>query len=390
MRVVLAFDKYKGTFSAQDVCEFVAEGIRDRNPKIEIIQRPMADGGEGSATILSAVLGLEPMRVEVHDLLGKKIEANIYWQNTRRLAIIESADVLGVSRSLISEDNFFHANTVGLGQLLRRAFDLRPQEIWICVGGTLTADLGWGIADVFGLNIYDEQGHRLRPLIDNMDKIHDVEIHEQPDFIKKCKISVLCDVNAPARSPGVSLLSFLKQKGAKEQSFPKIERNITFFWSMLKSKCPTLPSLEDVYTGAGGGICIGLSAVFPNIKLELGSKKIARANALVASFSEADLVVCGEGCLDELTLYGKTVSTISQIALQEHSRLIGVFGRIHGNESDFKNKLGLYEIYCVIPQENNLRTLNSHESYSQTELSKLTKTRLHHIGSEIADKFGRK
>lgn len=106
MRVALAFDKFKGTFSARDICEIVADGIRDRNPKIEIIQRPMADGGEGSASILAAVLGLEAMRVDVHDLLGKKVEANIYWQNTRRLAVIESAEVLGVSRSLISEDNF--------------------------------------------------------------------------------------------------------------------------------------------------------------------------------------------------------------------------------------------------------------------------------------------
>lgn len=384
MRIILAFDKYKGTFSAQDVCKIVAGGIRDRNPKIEIIQRPMADGGEGSATILSSALGLEPMRVEVHDLLGRKIEANVYWHNTRRLAVIESAEVLGVSRSLISEDNFFHSNSVGLGQLLRKAFDLRPQEIWICVGGTLTADLGWGMADVFGLNAFDEQGQRLRPLINNMDKIHDIEIHEQPDYIKKCKISVLCDVNAPARSPGVSLLSFLKQKGVKESSFPKVERNITYFWSMLKSKCFSLPKLEDVYTGAGGGLSIGLSAVFPNIKLELGSKKIARANAMVASFSDSDLVVCGEGCLDELTFYGKTVSTISQISLKEHNRLIGVFGRIHGDESDFKNKLGLLDIYKV------LDNAAEHVNFSKTELSKLTKTKLYQIGLEIADKFGMK
>lgn len=379
MRVVLAFDKFKGTFSANEVCEIVAEGIRDRNPKIEVIQRPMADGGEGSASILSAVLGLETMRVEVHDLLGKKTEANIYWQNARRLAVIESADVLGVSRSLISEENFFHANTVGLGQLLRKTFDLRPQEIWICVGGTLTAELGWGIADVFGLNVYDEQGQRLTPFIHNMDKIHDCEIHEQPEYVKRCKISVLCDVNAPARSPGVSLLSFLKQKGATEQSIPKIERKVAFFWSVLKAKLPYLPNLEDVYTGAGGGICIGLSAVFPNIKLELGSKKIAKANALIASFSNADLIVCGEGCLDELTLYGKAVSTISQIAFKEHGKLIGVFGKVSGNESNFKSKLGLSEIYKILE--------SGEELHSKTELTKLSRMRLHQIGQKIADKF---
>ncbi|MES2615837.1 MAG: glycerate kinase [Bdellovibrionota bacterium] len=383
MRVALALDKFKGTFSARDICEVVAEGIRDRNPKIEVIQRPMADGGEGSASILSAALGLEAMRVEVNGLHGKKVETNVYWQNARRLAVIESTDILDVPRSFISEENFFQANTVGLGQLLRKAFDLRPQEIWICVGGTLTADLGWGVANVFGLNAFDEQGQTLSPTISNMDKIHDVELTEQPDYIKKCKISVLCDVNAPARSPGVSLLSFLKHKGAKENSMEKIEKNMTFFWGMLKSKCPNLPNMEDVYTGAGGGLCIGLSAVFSNIKLELGSKKIAKATALVASFSGADLVVCGEGCLDELTLYGKTVSTVSQISLKENNKLVGIFGRVRGNENDFKNKLGLGEIYKILAHEKD-------DTMPQTELIKISRSRLHQIGQEIADKLVKK
>lgn len=383
MRVVLALDKFKGTFTAQEVCSIVADGIRDRNPKIEVIQRPMADGGDGSASILAAALGLETMRTEVHDLHGKKIEANVYWQNTRRLAIIESADALGISRSLISEENFFRANSVGLGQLLRRAFDLRPLEIWICVGGTLTADLGWGIADVFGFNAEDEHGQRLLPLIENMDRIHTIELAEQPEYIKKCRISVLCDVNAPARSPGVSLLSFLKQKGASEKSIPKIERNISHLWSMLKTKCSNLPNLEDVFTGAGGGMCIGMSAVFSNIKLELGSKKIARATALVASFSGADLVVCGEGCLDELTLYGKTVSTISQICIKEHNKLVGIFGRVHGNESDYKTKLALAEIYKILDSEHEF-------NMSSVELTKLSRTRLHEIGLQIAEKLNKK
>jgi glycerate kinase len=384
MKVVLAFDKFKGTFSAREVCELVAEGIKERNPKIEIIQRPMADGGEGSAQILSAALGLDAMRVEVHDLLGKKLESNIYWQNARRLAIIESADILGVSRSLVSEENFFQANTVGLGQFLKKAFDLRPLEIWICVGGTLTCDLGWGVADVFGLNTYDANEHRLTPHIQNMLKIENFELHEQPEYVKKCKISLLCDVNAPIKSNNISLFSFLKQKGAHENSIPIIERNIQHFWNILKKKSSSIPNLEDAYTGAGGGLSIGLASVFPNLKMELGSKKIARANALTASISNSDLVVCGEGCLDELTLTGKVPHTVCQIANQEHKKIIGVFGKVHGNEKELKNKLGLSEIYKII---DNNQIIAQH---SQHEIVKLSKHKLNEFGLKIADYLEKK
>ena len=220
MRIVLAFDKFKGTFTARQVCELVAEGIRNRNPKIEIIQRPMADGGEGSASLIAASLGMESLRVEVSDLLGKPTEANVYWQNARRLAVLESAEILGNAKSLATQEILLESNTWGLGRLLQKAFALRPQEVWLCIGGTLTADAGWGIASAFGLAAYDENGKRLRPCIENMDKIKSFQNEDLPEYMKKCRIVALCDVNAPAKGSGVTLSSFLKQKGAKNSIIP--------------------------------------------------------------------------------------------------------------------------------------------------------------------------
>ncbi|KAB8027432.1 glycerate kinase [Fluviispira multicolorata] len=382
MRVVLAFDKFKGTFTARQVCELVAEGIRHRNPKIEIIQRPMADGGEGSAILLAASLGMDSLRVEVCDLLGKPAEANVFWQNARRLAVLESAEVLGNARALATEEGLFQANTWGLGKLLQKAFPLRPQEIWLCIGGTLTVDAGWGIASAFGLSAYDTQGNHLKPCLENMEKVDSFKKEELPEYMKKCKISVLCDVNAPASGPGVSLISFLKQKGAQDSSIPLIEKRIHFFWNKLKHSFPNIPRLEDPFMGAGGGICIGLSVVFPNLKIEMGSKKIAKVIALAPSFSGTDLVVCGEGSLDDLTLYGKAVSTVAQLAIKSEQKIIGIFGKVTGNRSELKNKLGLSEIITLMEENQTGQTTN--------EIMKNSKLKLFNIGQDLAEKISKK
>ncbi|MBX9837234.1 MAG: glycerate kinase [Silvanigrellaceae bacterium] len=379
MRIVLAFDKFKGTFTARQVCELVADGIRNRNPKIEIIQRPMADGGEGSASLLAASLGMESLRVEVCDLLGRPTEANVYWQNARRLAVLESAEILGNAKSLATEEILLESNTWGFGKLLQKAFPLRPQEVWLCIGGTLTADAGWGIASAFGLSAYDENGKRLRPCIENMHKIRSFQKEEIPDYMKKCRITALCDVNAPAKGPGVTLASFLRQKGAKDSTIPYIEKQIYHFWNILKNDFPSIPRLEDAFTGAGGGICIGLSAVFNNIRIEMGSKKIAKAIALAPSFTGSDLIVCGEGSLDDLTLYGKTVSTVSQLALKNQHKLIGIFGNVTKNKQELKLKLGLTEIITLVEEEN--------MGYTANELMRNSKIKLYHIGQDLADKL---
>lgn len=375
MRVVLALDKFKGTFNALQACELLAEGIRVRNPKIETILRPMADGGEGTASILAAALGMEAMRVEVPDLLGNPVEAHVFWQHSRRLALIETASVLGVHRALAFEDALMRSNTVGVGRLLQRALDLRPQEIWVGVGGTLTADAGWGLASLFGLRAVDAQDAPLSPCLENMDKIAHITFSELPDYVRKARIVALCDVNAPAVGAGVSLASFLAQKGATAKTIPLIERKIATFWGLLRTQRPDLPRLEDAHMGAGGGLALGLSAVMPHARCEAGATKIARATALGASIQGALLTVCGEGCLDEQTLYGKSARIVCQVAHEHHCPTLGVFGRVNGPEKELAARMNLSAIHSLFGA-------SSH--HATPDLVRFSRTRFHEIGSEIA------
>lgn len=375
MRVVLALDKFKGTLTSQQANECLAEGIRQRNPKIEVAIRPMADGGDGTAAILAHYMGLEAMRVEVPDLYGKPTEAHIYWQNSRRVAIIETAELLGSARAVAHRSDTLKASTIGIGQLIKKAFDLRPIEIWIAVGGTMTVDGGWGLAQVFGLRAQDLEGNDLPPSLANASKINVITRGTLPEFMLKTKITALCDVRAPAVGEGVTLADFLPQKGVHADQIPQIQEALKVFWGHLQKSNPFVPNLESPFTGAGGGLCLGLSAIFPNFSMELGASRIARVAALGQCFQGADLAICGEGCLDDQTLAGKAPQIVSQVAREHGVRVAGVFGRISGQQNQLLKDLGVNDSFVI----------TGHQlMHASTELTRLSKQRFHEIGIEIA------
>jgi glycerate kinase len=381
MRVVLALDKFKGTLTSQQANECLAEGIRQRNPKIEVALRPMADGGDGTAAILSTYMGLEAMRVEVPDLYGKPTEAHIYWQNSRRVAIIESAEILGASHAVAHRSDTLQASTTGLGLLIRKAFDLRPSEIWIGVGGTLTVDGGWGLAQVFGLKAQDQNNKDLQGSLVNAALINVITRQPLPEYMLKTKIVALCDVQAPAigagssTPDGVTLADFLPQKGLAAKEVPEVIQAIRTFWTHLQKTNPFIPNLESPFTGAGGGLCLGLAAIFPNFSMELGASRIARVAALAQCTQGAEWVICGEGCLDRQTLSGKAPMIVSQIARDHGARVVGVFGRISGDANSLLKELGISQHFTITGQQ---------LTYASSELARLSKSRFHDIGFEIA------
>lgn len=375
MRVVLALDKFKGTFTSQQANECLADGIRQRNPKIEVALRPMADGGDGTAAILAQYLGLEAMRVEVPDLYGKLTEAHVFWQNSRRVAIIETAELLGTARAVAHKSDTLKATTTGLGQLLKKAFDLRPSEIWIAIGGTMTVDGGWGLAQAFGLRAQDSAGQDIAPSLANAANINVITRNPLPEFMMKTKIIALCDVHAPAFGSNLKLSDFLPQKGLAENQISGVEQGLRQFWVQVQKSNPFVPQLESHFTAAGGGLCLGLAAIFPNISMELGASRIARVAALSQCFQGADLAVCGEGCLDNQTLAGKAPQVVAQLAKEHGVPLAGVFGRIANDQNKLLNELGIKKSYVITDQQ---------LMHASTELTRLSKSRFHEIGIEIA------
>ncbi len=380
MHAILALDKFKGTFSAQEACELVARGIRKRNPKVISTIIPMADGGEGTAELIASKLGMEAFVVTVPDWNGTQTKSCIYWDNKQRVALVESATVLGLESPLgkqpIQENALFQSNSFALGKLIQKALELRPIELWIAIGGTLTADAGWGLATALGVTAQDFSGNILYPCLENMEKITSISLKgELSEALQRTRVRALCDVNAPAAPVStISLASFLPQKGATPAAIPLIEKRITHLWKQLQAYSRPTLDLEKAGTGAGGGLCLGLSSVFPNLHIELGAERLARVNNLAAHIAQANVVVCGEGCLDDQTFYGKAPTIVSKLGKKANVPVFGIFGQYSGKINIMKEKLDAKNIHFLFEKL----------PHTHTELIRQSELRLIETGVAIA------
>lgn len=376
MRIVIALDKFKGTLTSSEACLALASGISKNHPKFNVDLKPMADGGEGTAPIISKALQMEKLFCETVNLFGHPIKAPIYWHNSRKIALIESADVLGIKYvDCPQEDLLMKASSVGLGHLLKQALLLKPHEVWIAIGSTMSADTGFGVLEAFGAEAFDSQGQKLKANLESMAKVAALHPPLLVPYASRVKIRALCDVSASVSGQGVTLSHFLQQKGAQESSIPVIGASIEHFWNAAR-KNYTMQSdvtFSTPFTGAGGGICLALAALFPHLSMEHGAYCVSKALALEASLQSASYLICGEGCLDEQTLSGKAVSVVSQISKNKNLKLWGVFGTIKGNKESLFHSLNLEKNWTILK-----------EGQVQKNLIEFSKKRLYEIGCEIA------
>ncbi len=345
MRVLLAADKFKGSLRASEVNQLLAEGIRQSRPQTEVIIKPLTDGGEGTARALASMLSMEAREVTTYDVSGTPQRVRIYWLGSRRLALIESASVLRTSAPWSGSD-LLRSNSGSLGRLVHLALETRPKGLWIAIGGTLTSDAGWGLASQFGLRAHDAGGALLNPSVANLSSIENLDLTRTYPSLSNTQITLLCDVNAPFHSPGgVQMASFLPQKGASPDLVTEIQAGCTHYIQLLKEQLGLGATLSDPFGAAAGGLMFGLQAVHENTTCHSGSQFHIKQGAFEAAIEAADLVVCGEGALDETTLYGKAPFTLAQACAALHTPCAGVFG--HAPQKDFAEKLGLLRCYSL-------------------------------------------
>jgi glycerate kinase len=154
MKILIAPDKFKGSLGAREVAENIAEGLRDalRDAKIEIM--PMADGGEGTAEVISQALGTAWVECRAHDPLGREIHARYAWIENEKLAVMEMSEAAGMRRLSRNERDPLRATTFGVGEMILDASRRDATEIIIGLGGSATNDGGSGMARALGFRFF--------------------------------------------------------------------------------------------------------------------------------------------------------------------------------------------------------------------------------------------
>ncbi|MDQ3954768.1 MAG: glycerate kinase [Actinomycetota bacterium] len=324
MRVVVAPDKFKGTLSALEAAEAIASGVRNVHPRAEVVLVPVADGGEGTCDLLVKYHGGESLEVTATDPLGRPIEANVWLLEGRKIGV-EMAAASGLSLLKAEERDALRASSRGTGELARVGIELFPQadSLTFFIGGSASTDGGTGAARAFGWRFLDPTG---RDLSEGGGSLDDLAGIDPPPRGLALSVLGACDVTSPlAGSEGAARL-FAPQKGASSSDVERLETGLQKLGSVVERELG-----HDVVTlegaGAGGGMGAGIAAFFDG-KLVSGFDVVAEAVGLRDALDGADLVITGEGRLDNQSLAGKACGRVAELSRQAGVPCIAVAGLV--------------------------------------------------------------
>jgi glycerate kinase len=268
--ILVAPDSFKGTFSAREVAQAIARGLRAAGR--DAVELPVGDGGEGTMDALVAALGGQLRTAVVSDPLGQAVEATFALLPDGETAIVETAQASGLWRVSEEERDAWAASTRGTGELIAAAAKAGASMVIVTVGGSATTDGGLGAIEALAEAGVDVQ------------------------------LDVLCDVrSAWEDAPRL----YGPQKGADPATVARLERRL----DDLAQKAPRDPR-GVAYTGSAGGLSGGLWA-FRGARLFPGAAYVLDALGFDERLREATFVVTGEGRLDSQTLEGKIVAEVA-------------------------------------------------------------------------------
>lgn len=293
MRALIAPNPYKGTYTASEAARLIAIRLRRRHPHAQIDLLPLADGGPGTVDALHAALGGRLMRSTVRGPLGRPLAA-AWLKVNARLAVIESAQAIGLERVPPGRRDAMKASSFGLGQLMLAARRSGCRELLIGLGGSATTDAGIGMALALG----------------------------SLDAMKGVAIRVLCDVDNPLYGPQGAARVFAPQKGASPAQVRALDARLR-----SASRLMPVPVARQKGAGAAGGLGAGLMA-FAGAALVPGAATLMGLCRFHARLKKADWVISGEGNFDAQSLGGKLPYAVAMEALKAKKKCSLVCGKI--------------------------------------------------------------
>lgn len=314
--VIVAPDSFKGTASAVQVARAIGEGWRRIRPQDEVVEMPMADGGEGTldafeTAVPAAVRRSVPVSgpaPRVGPVVASWVELPPVWESGHRTGVVEIADAAGFTR--LAHPAPLDAHTRGLGEVIRAVLDHGVDELIVGLGGSCSTDGGAGALRELGAVLTDEAGYPTpdggRGLL-NLAALDDSRLPPLPPR----GVRLLTDVDNPLIGPRGAAAVFGPQKGASVADVALLDDALSN-WARLCGGDPTAAG-----AGAAGGAAFGLMRW--GATTSSGSRAVAELVGLAAAVRRADVVVTGEGSFDEQTASGKAPGIVLDTA-----RLAGV------------------------------------------------------------------
>lgn len=329
-KIILAFDKFKGSLTQKEAADAAEAGIRAVCPDAEILVLPCADGGEGTVNAFLSAKGGERIYADVtppHKAPGDESVSACYGLliDTHKTCVMEMSASSGLALVPEPERDPMKTSTYGTGELILSALDRGCKDFLIGIGGSATNDGGAGMAAALGVRFYRADGTLIScPTGGSLSDISRIDLSGIDTRVKRCTFVACCDVDNVLCGPSGAAAVYAPQKGASPETVPLLDRGLSHLADLLEEALAK-PLRNIPGAGAAGGLGMGILA-FLSGTLTPGIDAVLDAAGADSLLDGADLLLTGEGKIDGQTVCGKTVAGLLRRANAKHVPVIAFGG----------------------------------------------------------------
>ena len=370
MKILIAIDSFKGSLSSKEAGEAIKNGILRVVPDAEVLISPLADGGEGTVETLLEALGGSLETVRVKGPLFQEVEAHYgilteleksqaetesntqretlpknhskecseahsdtpsetdsqYSPKDGKLAVMEMSQASGITLLSPAERNPLKTGSYGVGQMILDAYHKGCRRFLIGIGGSATNDGGIGMLNALGFRFTKENGEEISPCGEGLKDLARIEnIFFSKDLLQ-CSFQIACDVENPLYGENGASLVYGFQKGGNKEMLSQMDLWMKHYSELVKEYNPAANS-EAPGSGAAGGLGFAFRS-FLQGELKSGVSLILEETKLSEKMQGADLVITGEGRLDEQSSMGKAPIGVAKLAKAQGIPVLAFAGAV--------------------------------------------------------------
>jgi len=343
-------DCFSGTLTAREAAHAIAEGWSRQFPDDDVTVLPLSDGGPGFIDTAAEAFRAELVSTVVHDPRGRPIVAR--YARWNKVAWIESAEACGLHLLSAYERDPLDTTSCGVGELIKDAVEQGATNIVVGLGGTSTNDGGAGALRALGASSQsaelDQGGYALR-------HIQDIDLSAALAFVAGVDIVIASDVDNPLLGLRGATATFSRQKGADDFAVMQLEGALEHFATVCGRRADGKDPAVALGAGAGGGLGYGL--------MLLGSARVPGIDTVIDAvgldevIAAHDLVITGEGCLDDQSLHGKVVVGVAAHAASAGKPCIAIAGEVRLGKRECSS-VGLDSAYSMTELAGNERSMS--------------------------------
>lgn len=362
VKVVVAIDSLKGSLSSMEAGRAIEEGIKRVDKTVQVLVRPLADGGEG--TVEALVTGMNGIfcDVEVKGPLGAKVISSYGIIKDTNTAIIEMASAAGITLIKPENRNPLYTTTYGVGQIIKDAINKGCRRFIIGIGGSATNDGGVGMLQALGYEFLDRYGQPIALGALGLKNLVSINNQNVIPELQECQFKIACDVTNPLCGKLGSSEIYGPQKGATPEMIKDMD---CWLDNYAKLACEQFSQGDATAPGTGAAGGLGFAFLtFTNAVLKSGIEIILEETNLEKYLQDASLVITGEGCLDFQTAMGKAPIGVAKLAKAHHKPVIAFAGCVSKDAIEC-NRHGIDAYFPILRKISTLEeAMNKENAYN--------------------------